>query len=108
MSCRARPAALEKLRMVFKTMKVYTPVKNRYRKPWHELIQEKTGIDPRVFNQCKTGIMKTIAFSEPVRKEICENVTLIVISWRIHNDRCSRKNNLSLCKITGELTAPVK
>jgi len=77
MSCRARPAALEKLRMVFKTMKVYTPVKNRYRKPWHELIQEKTGIDPRICKRCKVGIMKTISFSEPVKKEICENVSLI-------------------------------
>jgi len=77
MSCQARPAALEKLRMVFKTMKVYTPVKNRYRKPWRELIQEKTGIDPRVCKRCKVGIMKTKAFSEPVRKESCEIMTLI-------------------------------
>jgi len=58
-------------------MKVYTPVKNRYRKQWHELIQEKTEIDLRVCKRCKVGIMKTIAFSEPVRREISENVSLI-------------------------------
>ncbi len=63
MSCRARPAALERLRTVFKSIKPYVPVKDRPKKLWHEIVEEKTGRDPGVCPYCKVGIMRNVRFS---------------------------------------------
>lgn len=62
MSCRARPEALDRLRIVFKSMKPYVPVKDRPKKQWHKIVEEKTGRDPRVCPYCKVGIMRNVLF----------------------------------------------
>ena len=49
-------------------MKPYTPAKERVKKPWYELIKEKTGRDPRVCTHCKLGTMRIVSVCEPARE----------------------------------------
>jgi hypothetical protein len=84
LSCRSKPVSLQRLGPVFKAMRPYTPAKNRVKKPWYELIKEKTGRDPRICAHCKQGMMRIVSVLEPARegwrappkKHMNENIVL--------------------------------